>query len=397
MLERLGCHVLGDERVLIVDPAAGSGAYPLAVAATPALRPGTVTLASGCTCSSRCPARPAFLARAAGPGRVDERDALHGGRRPVEAPIVVCLGNPPYRRRARHALRSRPHWLMLSRGGRRCTPRTSTTIMSTSGAGRCARSSSSAPGRASSASSRPRRICVGRALPACAGCCAACSTSCGSSTSKATTSPRGARDNVFPIRTPVAIAHGRAVCRPAPGRPAMVHYTRADRRPRRQAGRARRHAPSSTDLAWRLRQCWPDCPLIPRAPRRLRGLAEADRAVSVADLGRPAQAHLAHRADTGGAARALGSSCSSRRRTERATAFRRDPRSRPRLDASRPAATRPCGSSHSAALASGARVPRARAVRVPQLRPPVGASRRAAGRLHAAQRCGAWPGRARSF
>jgi hypothetical protein len=94
--QRLGCAAaFGDEQVLMVDPATGSGAYPLAVIAN--------TLERG-------PNRPrmqlfeplagaARLARACGL-TVEECDVL-ATPMAIDAPIVVCLGNPPYRRARR--------------------------------------------------------------------------------------------------------------------------------------------------------------------------------------------------------------------------------------------------------------------------------------------------------
>ena len=87
---------LADERILIVDPSTGSGAYPLAIrdligGAPPQMRlyepmPGA-----------------ALLARAEGLN-VEERDAL-STTEVFDAPVVVCIGNPPYRRaRAVHEL-----------------------------------------------------------------------------------------------------------------------------------------------------------------------------------------------------------------------------------------------------------------------------------------------------
>jgi hypothetical protein len=89
---RLGCAAgLADPRVSIVDPAVGSGAYPLAVLES-----------AGPSSVDRMwlfEARPgaAALARARGLP-VQERDALSCAA-DFDAPIFVCLGNPPYRRR----------------------------------------------------------------------------------------------------------------------------------------------------------------------------------------------------------------------------------------------------------------------------------------------------------
>ena len=92
---RLGCaDGLADARVMVVDPAVGTGAYPLAVlehvgeAATLAVR-GRMRLFEALPGA-------AALARTRGL-LVEEIDALVSA--PIfEAPVVVCLGNPPYRR-----------------------------------------------------------------------------------------------------------------------------------------------------------------------------------------------------------------------------------------------------------------------------------------------------------
>jgi hypothetical protein len=90
VLERRLGAAFGDEQVLLLDPAVGSGAYPLAVREH--LGPGV---------SQRMRlfepmVGAAWIARAHGLP-VEERDAL---AEPVvlDAPVVVCLGNPPYRR-----------------------------------------------------------------------------------------------------------------------------------------------------------------------------------------------------------------------------------------------------------------------------------------------------------
>jgi hypothetical protein len=90
---RLGCSAgFADPRVTIVDPATGSGAYPLAV---------LERAGAGVVERMRLfEARPgaAALARARGLP-VQQRDALSCAPE-VDTPILVCLGNPPYRRRA---------------------------------------------------------------------------------------------------------------------------------------------------------------------------------------------------------------------------------------------------------------------------------------------------------
>src|SRR5579859_5650050 len=102
LAERLGCGLaFGDERVLVVDPAAGSGAYPLAVLSDTLARApdATRTLASQRMRLYEPLAGAASLARAQGLDVV-ECDVLHT---PIalDAPLVVCLGNPPYRRAQR--------------------------------------------------------------------------------------------------------------------------------------------------------------------------------------------------------------------------------------------------------------------------------------------------------
>ena len=87
---RLGyARGLADEGVLIVDPAVGSGAYPLAITelvgdVRPRMRLFEVTPGA------------AAVGRARGL-RVEECDVL-SVETAFEAPMVVCLGNPPYRR-----------------------------------------------------------------------------------------------------------------------------------------------------------------------------------------------------------------------------------------------------------------------------------------------------------
>jgi hypothetical protein len=90
VLERTLGASFGDDRVLLLDPAVGGGAYPLAVMQH--LGPGVrqrMRLFEPLPGAAR-------LARAQGL-EVEERDAL---AEPVvlDAPIVICLGNPPYRR-----------------------------------------------------------------------------------------------------------------------------------------------------------------------------------------------------------------------------------------------------------------------------------------------------------
>jgi predicted helicase len=90
---RLGCpDGFGDPRVAIVDPATGSGAYPLAI--RDLAGPQTVQRMS---LFEKQPGAAA-LARVRGLP-VREENALTTHLEP-DAPVLVCLGNPPYRRRA---------------------------------------------------------------------------------------------------------------------------------------------------------------------------------------------------------------------------------------------------------------------------------------------------------
>ena len=92
----LGCpRGLADPRVLVVDPATGSGAYPLAIADQ--VGPGAVARMR----LFEPLAGAAAIARARGLV-VEERDVLAVAPT-FEAPVVVCLGNPPYRRSTRSA------------------------------------------------------------------------------------------------------------------------------------------------------------------------------------------------------------------------------------------------------------------------------------------------------
>lgn len=93
---RLGCpDGFADTRVAIVDPATGSGAYPLAIVD----RVGRDAIGRMRLFESLPGA--AAIARARG-FTVEERDAL-SVTAPVEAPVVVCIGNPPYRRQTASA------------------------------------------------------------------------------------------------------------------------------------------------------------------------------------------------------------------------------------------------------------------------------------------------------
>jgi hypothetical protein len=88
---RLGCpRGFDDPRVLVVDPATGSGAYPSAILDR-----------AGPNATARMRlfeplAGAAAIARARGLV-VEERDVL-ALTPEFEAPVVVCIGNPPYRR-----------------------------------------------------------------------------------------------------------------------------------------------------------------------------------------------------------------------------------------------------------------------------------------------------------
>jgi hypothetical protein len=91
--ERLGCDAgFADPRVSILDPAVGSGAYPLAIVD----RAGPRVVDRMLLFEARPGA--AALARAHGLP-VQERDALSCALE-LDAPMLVCLGNPPYLRRA---------------------------------------------------------------------------------------------------------------------------------------------------------------------------------------------------------------------------------------------------------------------------------------------------------
>jgi len=112
--QRLGCRgAYADPRVLIVDPAAGSGAYPLAVVADVRARTGQVASArtlvgrlrlfeplAGAASIARAQLGAALGSRAG--LQIDTRNALDGPLT-LDAPIVVCLGNPPYHRHPRQA------------------------------------------------------------------------------------------------------------------------------------------------------------------------------------------------------------------------------------------------------------------------------------------------------
>ena len=95
--QRLGArNGLGDPNVAIVDPATGSGAYPLAILGRTGLD------AARRMWLFETQPGAAALARAQGVS-VQEGDAL-SATLILDAPIAVCIGNPPYRRRAVNAV-----------------------------------------------------------------------------------------------------------------------------------------------------------------------------------------------------------------------------------------------------------------------------------------------------
>ena len=104
---RLGCRgAFADPGVMVVDPAAGSGAYPLAVVADVIGRIGHVPdglaqrlrLLEPMVGAARIASAQLAAALGVADGvQVEERDALETRLTP-RAPIVVCLGNPPYNR-----------------------------------------------------------------------------------------------------------------------------------------------------------------------------------------------------------------------------------------------------------------------------------------------------------
>ena len=183
-------------------------------------------------------------------------------------------------------------------------------------------------------------------------------------------------DNVFPIRTPVP---SRWACATPPVRtraPASVHYARLD------GSRAEKLAALEamqrlTDVPWHAVPAGWSLPLVPRGrgdyaswpkltdlfPRQLSG-AQLKRTWPIA----PTPAVLRERWEK-----------LLRAATEdRSDRLQRNPRPRPRFNAGRPLQP-----DHASRAAAGARpwrrLPRASSVRLPQLRSPVGAARRAAG------------------
>jgi hypothetical protein len=94
--ERLGCiRGFGDDGALVVDPACGTGAYPLAVLARAAGTEPRMRLFE---------TLPELAAIAGREGlRVEVRDAL-SAEVAEDAKVVAVIGNPPYRRRRRSLL-----------------------------------------------------------------------------------------------------------------------------------------------------------------------------------------------------------------------------------------------------------------------------------------------------
>ena len=278
------------------------------------------TLDGRCGCSSRMPRRGDDRSGARG-WPIEERDVLAA---PValEAPIVVCLGNPPITAAlAAIAGTRKGGWSCgatlrplddFSRPARACTPRTCTTIMSTSGAGRCGRSSSSAPGPGIVSFVTAASYLRG---PAFAGMRAV-----------AAARVRRAVDR-RPRRRPAAPRADRqrlsdphagrdrpwACATPSPTRPPGDGALRSTGgQPRRKTGAPRRRRQSGRSAVAGRR-----ADALDGAVRRRAGstdyqtLAEADRAVPVAALRRPAQADLADRANAGRCCANAGSGCSS--------------------------------------------------------------------------------------
>jgi Type ISP C-terminal specificity domain len=94
--ERLSCgRGFGDERVLIVDPACGTGAYPLAILERAPEAAARMRLFEAL-------ARPGAIARDRGL-TIIEGDALAVNDVSDGADVVAIIGNPPYRRRTRSA------------------------------------------------------------------------------------------------------------------------------------------------------------------------------------------------------------------------------------------------------------------------------------------------------
>jgi hypothetical protein len=94
--ERLGCDSgFGGDRVRIVDPACGTGAYPLAILERAPEAAGRMRLFETL-------AGPARIARERGLPVV-QRNALTADDVAEDAEVVVVIGNPPYRRRTKSA------------------------------------------------------------------------------------------------------------------------------------------------------------------------------------------------------------------------------------------------------------------------------------------------------
>jgi predicted helicase len=215
---RLSCHAgFADPRVTIIDPAVGSGAYPLAIVE----RAGPSAMERMRLFETR-PGAAALARRRGLP--VEERDALTCGLE-VDAPILVCLGNPPYRRRAAdqstrrdmgdladqgygvHRKNLYNDYVYFWRWALRvaCEARFGPAVLCFITAGSYLR------GPAFGGLRRLfRRLLDELWLIDLEG------------------DHRAARasDNVFPIRTPVAIALGLRLARTATSKPAAVHYVR---------------------------------------------------------------------------------------------------------------------------------------------------------------------------
>jgi predicted helicase len=84
---------LGAPEITIVDPATGTGAYPLAIVArAPGARLQLVEPLAEAAAIARVRLREVGCR-----AEIDERDAL-AEPMPIQAPVLVCIGNPPYHR-----------------------------------------------------------------------------------------------------------------------------------------------------------------------------------------------------------------------------------------------------------------------------------------------------------
>jgi predicted helicase len=214
--DRLGCPTgFADERVLIIDPACGTGAYPLEILSL------TGDVRERMHLFESLPG-PAAIARERGLP-VDERDALTANLDDRGAPIVVCLGNPPYRRRTSSAVVSLDDFSQGDHGVHRKNLHNDYVYF-----WRWAL----------------RAACEARRGPAIICFITAASYVRGPAFVGMRRTLRRALDelwlidlegdqraarasaNVFPIRTPVAIALGVRYGDASPAAPASVHYTR---------------------------------------------------------------------------------------------------------------------------------------------------------------------------